>query len=224
MATKPTAQWLAIDEYFSALLLGDAPVLAEALAASDSAGLPKISVAPNQGALLNLLARSVGAKRILEIGTLGGYSTIWLARALPPDGRLVTIELDPRHAAVAEANFARAGLAGVIDLRLGRAAAILPEIAGEKGPPFDFAFIDANKADNTTYFEWALKLARPGSLIVVDNVVRGGAVADPASHDADVEGVRRLAEYLAREKRVRATAIQTVGAKGYDGFILALVV
>jgi predicted O-methyltransferase YrrM len=223
MATKPTAQWLAIDDYFGKLLLGADPVLDAALAASESAGLPNISVAPNQGALLNLLARAVGARRILEVGTLGGYSTIWMARALPAGGQLVTIEVDPRHAEVARANFARAGLEALIDLRVGKGVKILPKVAAEKGAPFDLAFIDADKASNTAYFEWALKLSRPGSLIIVDNVVRGGAVADAANTDADVRGVRALAEHLAGEKRVQATVVQTVGVKGYDGFAIATV-
>jgi predicted O-methyltransferase YrrM len=223
MATKPTETWLAVDAYFGERLLGHDPQLDAALKANRDAGLPDIGVAPNQGALLNILARSVGAQRILEIGTLGGYSTIWMARALPADGKLVTLEVDPEHAEVAQANVANAGLAGRIDIRVGRAIDLLPRIAAEKGAPFDFVFIDADKANNTAYFEWALKLARPGSLIVVDNVVRGGAVADAKRSDADVEGVRRLAEYLAAEKRVRATAIQTVGVKGYDGLIVAVV-
>jgi predicted O-methyltransferase YrrM len=222
MATKPTETWLAVDAYFGERLLGTDPGLDAALAANRSAGLPDIGVAPNQGALLNILARSVGAKRILEVGTLGGYSTIWMARALPADGELVTLELDPRHAEVARTNTRHAGLADRIDIRVGRAIDLLPAIAAEKRAPFDFVFIDADKANNTAYFEWALKLARPGSLIVVDNVVRGGAVADAKSTDADVNGVRRLAEYLAAEKRVRATALQTVGVKGYDGLIIAV--
>jgi predicted O-methyltransferase YrrM len=223
MATKPTETWLAVDAYFGEHLLGHDPQLDAALKANRDAGLPDIGVAPNQGALLNILARSVGARRILEIGTLGGYSSIWMARALPADGKLVTLEVDPQHAEVAQANVANAGLAGRIDIRVGRAIDLLPRIAAEKGAPFDFVFIDADKANNTAYFEWALKLTRPGSLIVVDNVVRGGAVADAKRSDADVEGVRRLAEYLAAEKRVRATAIQTVGVKGYDGLIVAVV-
>jgi predicted O-methyltransferase YrrM len=223
MATKPTETWLAVDAYFGEHLLGHDPQLDAALKANRDAGLPDIGVAPNQGALLNILARSVGAKRILEVGTLGGYSTIWMARALPADGKLITLEVDPEHAEVAQANVTNAGLAGRIDIRVGRAIDLLPGIAAEKGAPFDFIFIDADKANNTAYFERALKLTRPGSLIVVDNVVRGGAVADAKRSDADVEGVRRLAEYLSSEKRVRATAIQTVGVKGYDGLIVAVV-
>lgn len=223
MATKPTGTWLAVDAYFGDRLLGSDPGLDAALAANRAAGLPDIGVAPNQGALLNILARSVGARRILEVGTLGAYSTIWMARALPADGKVVTLERDPKHAEVARANVANAGLADRIDIRVGRAIDLLPEVAAEKAAPFDLVFIDADKASNTAYFDWALKLARPGSLIVVDNVVRGGAVADARNADADVNGVHRLADYLASEKRVRATALQTVGVKGYDGLIIAVV-
>ena len=183
-----------------------------------------ISVSPNQGNLLMLLAMAQGARRILEIGTLDGYCTIWLARALPADGRMVTLEVNPRHADVARANIARAGLSGIVDLRLGRALDVLPGLAGERRGPFDFIFIDADKASIPEYFAWALKLSRRGSLIVVDNVVRNGAVADAASADPSVQGVRRFNEILAAEPRVSATAIQTVGSKGYDGFALALVV
>jgi predicted O-methyltransferase YrrM len=211
--------WTAVDDYFGGLLMPPDPVLDDALRAQSEAGLPAIHVAPNQGKLLQLLAQSHGARAILEIGTLGGYSTIWLARALPPGGSLITLEYEPKHAQVARANIERAGLSGVVEIRVGKAIDTLPSLAG----PFDLIFIDADKPSNPDYFEWALKLARPGTLIIVDNVVRNGAVADPASANADVIGVRRLAERMAAEPRISATAIQTVGSKGYDGFILALV-
>jgi predicted O-methyltransferase YrrM len=181
-------------------------------------------VSPVQGALLELLARLCGARAILEIGTLGGYSTIWLARALPPGGRLVTLEAQEKHAAVARANFERAGVAGAVDLRVGRAADSLPKLAAEGAGPFDFVFIDADKAGTPEYFTWALRLSRRGTVIVVDNVVRGGAVTDTASDDPSVLGIRRFNELVAAEPRVAATAIQTVGSKGYDGFAMAVVV
>ncbi|HEX4149238.1 MAG TPA: O-methyltransferase, partial [Pirellulales bacterium] len=195
-----------------------------ALAAIAAAGLPPISVSPNQGKLLWMLARIQAARSILEIGTLGAYSTIWLARALPVDGRLITLESDPRHAAVAQANIARAGLANRVELRLGLALETLPEIAAEGSGPFDLVFIDADKPSTPDYFDWALKLSHLGSVIIVDNVVRGGAVIDAASEDPSVQGVRRFHELLAAEPRVSATAIQTVGSKGYDGFAIALVI
>jgi len=217
------ALWSSVDRYFAEQLLPADPALEAALAASAAAGLPAINVSPNQGMLLQLLARSIGAKRILEVGTLGGYSSIWLAGALPADGRLITLEADPRHADVARANLARAGLGDIVEVRLGRALDSLPQLESEGQGPFDFVFIDADKPNNTPYFEWALRLTRPGSLIVVDNVVRGGDVVDDASDDTGVLGVRRLLERIAAEPRVRATAIQTVGTKGYDGFAIALV-
>jgi predicted O-methyltransferase YrrM len=181
-------------------------------------------VAPNQGRLLELLARATGARRILEVGTLGGYSTIWLARALAPEGRLVSFEIDSDTADVARENIAAAGFADQVEVRTGDAVDLLPQLAAEKIGPFDFSFIDADKENNPVYFEWAVKLSRPGSMILVDNVARGGAVADAASRDSDVLGVRRLADMVANDPRVRATAIQTVGVKGYDGFLLAQVV
>jgi predicted O-methyltransferase YrrM len=219
--TEP--QWSAVDAYFNDHLLAPDPVLASAMSASDSAGLPQIAVAPNQAKLLMLLAQSVGAHRILEIGGLGGYSTIWLARALPKGGRLISLELEARHAVVARANLERAGLAGIAEVRTGRAIDTLPKLAQEHGAPFDFVFIDADKPSNSDYFDWAVKLARPGALIVVDNVVRGGAVTDGMSRDVNVLGVRRLANHIAADQRVDATAIQTVGEKGYDGFLIARV-
>jgi predicted O-methyltransferase YrrM len=190
-----------------------------ALEASDAAGLPRISVSPAHGKLLWTFARLLNARRILEIGTLGGYSTIWLARGLARDGRLITLEALEKHAKVARANIERAGLSSVVEVRVGQALATLPSLAG----PFDLTFIDADKQNNADYFSWALKLSRPGGLIVVDNVVREGAVIDARSRDAAVQGVRRLNELIAKERRVAATAIQTVGIKGYDGFAVALV-
>ncbi|MEU1285985.1 O-methyltransferase [Kitasatospora sp. NPDC005856] len=224
MSSQPT--WDAVDTYFSERLVGHDPVLERATAAADAAGLPKIAVAPNQGKLLHLLALTQGAKRILEVGTLGGYSAIWLARALPPDGTLLTLELDPRHAEVARDNLAAAGLAGVAEVRVGRAADSLAELVEqvEQGAePFDLVFIDADKPSNPEYFRRALQLTGPGSLIIVDNVVRGGAVADAASTDPGVVGTRALHDLIAAEPRVTATSVQTVGSKGYDGFTLARV-
>jgi predicted O-methyltransferase YrrM len=217
-------QWKAVDGYLSEQLVASDEVLDAALEASAAAGLPAISVAPTHGKLLHLFARLVNAQRILEIGTLGGYSTIWLARALPPEGRLITLEADAKHAGVARANIARAGLETLVELRLGKALDTLPAIATEGSGPFDLIFIDADKQNIPHYFDWALRLARRGSLIVVDNVVRGGAVIDPASSDTSVQGVRQFLEILAAEPRVSATAIQTVGLKGYDGFAVALVI
>jgi predicted O-methyltransferase YrrM len=215
--------WTAVDNYVSEMLVGPDAVLKAALEASADAGLPEIAVAPNQGKLLMLLARSIAARNILELGTLGGYSTIWLARALPKGGRVVTLEAVPRHAEVARANFARAGLATMIDLRLGKALDLLPKLAAEKPEPFDLIFIDADKQNIPDYFTWSLKLARPGSMIIVDNVIRDGEVINAKSRNSSVRGVRRFNEVLKAEKRVSATAIQTVGIKGYDGFALALV-
>jgi len=215
--------WTAVDRYITDLLVPPDPALDAALEASAASGLPPINVSPNQGKLLWLLARLQGARTILEIGTLGGYSTIWLARALPAGGRLITLEIDPKHAEVARASIAHAGLADVVELRLGRALDTLPQLAAEGCGPFDLIFIDADKPNNPDYFAWALKLSRRGSLIIVDNVVRDGAVIDAASSDPSVQGVRRLNELLAAEPRVSATAIQTVGSKGYDGFAIALV-
>ncbi|MGO9639798.1 MAG: O-methyltransferase [Candidatus Acidiferrales bacterium] len=216
-------QWTAVDAYFTDLLVGHDPALESALRASEAAGLPRIQVSPTQGKMLHLLARSVGARNILEIGTLGAYSTIWLARALPARGRLITLEADAKHAEVSRANIARAGLAEIVDLRLGKAIDSLPRLAAEGRGPFDLIFIDADKPSNPDYWAWALKLSRRGTLIVIDNVVRKGGVADAASTDADVRGTRQMFDLIAAERRVSATAIQTVGSKGYDGFSLALV-
>jgi predicted O-methyltransferase YrrM len=216
-------QWTEVDRYISDALLPADPVLEAALQASADAGLPAISVSAPQGKLLHLLARIHGAKTILEIGTLGGYSTIWLARALPADGKVVTLELDPKHAEVARANFVRAGLAGMVELRVGKALDTLPQLAAEGRGPFDLIFIDADKVSIPEYFTWALKLSRRGTVIIVDNVVRKGAVVEADNTDPSIQGVRRLNEMLATETRVSATTIQTVGSKGYDGFTLAVV-
>ncbi|MFI0501880.1 O-methyltransferase [Streptomyces albogriseolus] len=218
--------WNAVDDWLTGRLLGDDPdeALAAALRDSDAAGLPPIAVSPLQGKLLQLLARLTGARRVLEIGTLGGYSTIWLGRALPADGRLVTLEYDPRHAEVAVRNIARAGLAERVEVRVGPALESLPKLADEQPPPFDLVFIDADKANNPHYVEWALRLTAAGSLIVLDNVVRGGRVADPENTDPDVVGTRAALDLFGSHPRLDATAVQTVGAKGYDGFALARVV
>jgi predicted O-methyltransferase YrrM len=223
--TQPTQQstWDAVDAYFSEQLVGHDPVLEAATAAADAAGLPKIAVAPNQGKLLHLLALAQGARRILEVGTLGGYSTIWLARALPADGTLISLELDPKHAEVARGNLARAGLEKVAEVRLGRASDSLAALVEQGEEPFDLVFIDADKPSNPEYFRRALQLTRPGSLIIVDNVVRDGAIADAASTDPAVVATRALHELIAAEPRVTATSVQTVGSKGYDGFTLARV-
>ncbi len=215
--------WSAVDRYINQRIVPADPVLDAALAASEAAGLPPIAVSPAQGKLLQLFARMQGARRILEVGTLGGYSTIWLARALPKDGRIVTLELEAKHAEVARANFKRAGVEEQIDVRLGRAVESLAQLIAEKAAPFDLVFIDADKASIPDYFTAALKLSRPGTAIIVDNVVRKGALADAATTDDAVRGVQRFHEQLAKETRVSATTIQTVGSKGYDGFTLAIV-
>jgi len=211
--------WSAVDRYFAGSLLSADAALEAALEASTAAGLPAIAVSPLQGKLLMQLAQIQGARRILEIGTLGGYSAIWLGRALPNDGRLVTLEISAKHAEVARANLARADLAERVEVLVGPALQTLPSL--QEREPFDLTFIDADKPSNADYFSWAMKLSRKGSIIVVDNVVRSGAVADATSQDPNVLGVHRLNELIAREPRVDATAIQTVGSKGYDGFILA---
>jgi predicted O-methyltransferase YrrM len=217
-------QWTAVDLYFAERLMPADPVLEAALKASEAAGLPSINVSPLQGKLLYLLVLTKDARRILEIGTLGGYSTIWLARALPADGRLVTLELDPKHAQVARANLERAGVSERVEIRVGPATQSLAQLQAEGAEPFDLIFIDADKPNNPAYLQWALKLARRGSLIVVDNVVRDGAVVDPASLDPGVQGTRALFDLLTAEPRLSSTAIQTVGSKGYDGFAMATVI
>jgi predicted O-methyltransferase YrrM len=216
-------QWIAVDRYFSDQLVPHDPALEAALKASADAGLPPINVSPNQGRLLQLLARMQGARKILEIGTLGGYSTIWLARALPENGHLVTLEAVDKHAQIAGANIANAGLSDIVEIRLGPALDTLPKLAEEGQGPFDLTFIDADKQRIPEYFRWALELSHPGSVVIVDNVVRGGAVADQATTDPDVKGIRRFLELVAAEPRVSGTAIQTVGSKGWDGFALILV-
>lgn len=215
--------WTAVERYITGELLPPDPILDAALEASAQAGLPAINVSPNMGKLLQLLARVQDARKILEIGTLGGYSTIWMARALPAGGKLITLEVDNKHAKVAQDNIARAGLADVVELRLGQASDILSQLEAEGCGPFDLIFIDADKESNASYFAWALKLARRGSLIVVDNVVRSGAVIDAGSGDTMVQGVRRLITALAAEPGASSTAIQTVSSKGYDGFSITLV-
>jgi|SRR5579883_1995987 len=212
-------KWAAVDNYIDSILGATDPALDAALEAVRAAGLPQISVTASQGKLLHLLAKLQGAKRIQEIGTLGGYSTIWMARALPKNGKLVTIEADAKHARVAAENIARAGLSEKVELRKGKALSVLPELEG----PFDLIFIDADKRNNPRYFEWALKLARKGSLIIVDNVVREGEILDADSADPDIRGTRKLFELMAAEPRVMAMAQQTVGSKGHDGFAIALV-
>jgi predicted O-methyltransferase YrrM len=215
--------WTSVDQYYSDVLVKQDEALDAALRDSDAAELPPINVTPNQGKLLHLMARICRASSILEIGTLGGYSAIWLARALPDGGRLVTLEAEQRYAEVATANIARAGLADRVEVRVGRALDTLPELEADGYGPFDLVFIDADKPSNPDYVEWALKITRPGSVIIVDNVVRGGEVADSGSEDSAVLGVRRMNELIAADQRLTATAIQTVGSKGYDGLLVALV-
>jgi predicted O-methyltransferase YrrM len=219
----PEETWTAVDSLFDDLLIGSDPALEAALRASAEAGLPNIQVAPNQGKLLNLLARAIGARTILEIGTLGGYSTIWLARALPPDGRVISLEIDPRHAEVARASIAGAGLADRVEIRVGRALDTLPQLEAEGRGAIDLTFIDADKQSTAEYFQWAVKLSRRGSLIIVDNVVRRGEILDASSSDPNVQGMRRFNDVLAAEPRVDATLLQVVGVKGYDGLAIALV-
>lgn len=215
--------WSKVDHYVTDVLGLTDDILESTQKACDEAGLPAIAVSVPQGKFLYQLARIRGARRILEIGTLGGYSTIWMARALPPDGKLITLEIDKKHADVARENIARAGFADRVDVRLGAAIDELPKLAAENEGAFDFVFIDADKPSIPDYFTWSLKMSRPGTVIVVDNVVREGAVVDAASEDPAVRGVRRLNDMLAREKRVTSTTLQTVGTKGYDGFTVILV-
>ena len=214
------ARWKTVDHYLEHVLLRPDDGLDAALRESASAGLPTIQVSPLQGKLLQLLVASLGARRVLEIGTLGGYSGICMARALPADGRIVTLEADPRHAAIARANFERAKVSAKIDVRVGPALRTLPELAREGGKPFDLVFIDADKPNTAAYFDWAMRLARPSAVVVVDNVVRQGTVSDPSSTDPNVQGMRRFLERIAAEPGVEGTVVQTVGAKGYDGFAI----
>jgi predicted O-methyltransferase YrrM len=216
-------RWTAVDEYITDLLVRPDEILEAALRDGAAAGLPSINVTPAQGKLLYLVARMMGARAILELGTLAGYSTIWLARALAPGGRVVTLEADPKHADVARANIVRARLADVVDIRVGPALQTLPQIAAEGRGPFDLVFIDADKPSYPEYFEWSLKLSRRGSVIIADNVVRDGALSDAASRDPSVRAVRRLHELATTDARVTATTIQTVGSKGYDGLLIAMV-
>jgi predicted O-methyltransferase YrrM len=215
--------WSTVDDYLVAKLVKPDAALDKALAESDRGGLPAINVSPCQGKLLHLIARMIAARRILEIGTLGGYSTIWLARALPPNGRLITLEFSQKHADIARANIERAGLLDCVDIRVGRALDTLPVIARESPEPFDLIFMDADKESNRDYLGWAIKLSRPGTVIITDNVVRDGRVIDEASRDPMLVGTRRFLDALADEPRLTATAIQTVGSKGWDGFTLAVV-
>ena len=215
--------WNAVDAYFTRTIVGQDEALEAALAANAAAGLPQIDVSPPHGKLLHLLARIAGARKALEVGTLGGYSTIWIARALPPEGRLVTLEASERHARVAARNIAGAALSDKVEVRVGAALELLPKIESEGLGPFDFVFIDADKSNNANYLDWALRLSRPGTIIAVDNVVREGAIVDGGARDPGTAGVRRMFERMAREPRLKATAIQTVGAKGWDGFALAIV-
>src|SRR3954471_10070245 len=219
----PDSQWTAVDTYVNRVLMADDEPLRAAIAASEAAGLPAISVTPQQGKFLHVLARSIRARAILEIGTLGGYSTIWLARAVAPGGLVTTIEADAKHAEVARRNIRHAGVERLVDLRVGRAQDVLPQLESERAGPFDFVFIDADKPSTTDYFNWALTLSRPGALIFVDNVVRNGGLGDASTSDADAQGMRRFTEALGRDRRVTASVIQTVCSKGYDGFALALV-
>ena len=213
-------RWTEVDDYLAGSLIPPDPVRDAAVRAGIDAGMPQIQVSPTQGRFLYLLARIMGARKILEIGTLAGYSTIWMARALPQGGRLITLEVDPKHAEVARSNFKRASLESTIEVRVGAALDSLPGLAAEGAGPFDLVFIDADKENNPEYLAWALRLSRPETVIVVDNVVRHGGVVDEASQDANLRGIRRMFELIASEPRLEATAIQTVGVKGYDGFAL----
>jgi predicted O-methyltransferase YrrM len=215
--------WTAVDQYFSELFVHEDAALAQAREAADQAGLPPISVSPTQGKLLHLLVRLSRARSILEIGTLGGYSTIWMAKALPHGGRVVTLEVNPKHAAAAKSNIERAGLANAVEIIVGDALASLARMGSDHGVPFDMVFIDADKPNYAQYLEWAVKLSHPGTLIIADNVVRDGKVVDADERDSTVQGVRRFNESVAARSDLSATAIQTVGQKGYDGFAMILV-
>jgi predicted O-methyltransferase YrrM len=218
------ARWTEVDRYLDEMIVGSDAALDAALVDVAAAGMPPISVTPAQGKLLHIQARMIGARRILEVGTLGGYSTIWLARAVPPDGMVVTLEIDTGNAAVARASIERAGLSDRVDIRTGRAVDTLAALETERVEPFDLVFIDADKPADPEYLAWALRLTRVGSVIIVDNVVRGGGVVDSATMDPGIAGIRRMNEMIAAEPRLLTTAIQTVGSKGYDGFAIALVV
>lgn len=223
MSMSQQEKWRQVDDYFTEQLLPSDTVLDQVLKHNEEAGLPAIDVSPSQGKMLHLLARMQGARRILEIGTLGGYSTIWLARALPADGQLITLELSPQHAEVAQRNLTLAGLDHKVDIRIGNALDSLAVMEKEKIAPFDLIFLDADKPNNPHYLKWALAFARPGTVLIADNVVRGGEVANPDSTDPSVEGTQLFFDLLRRLPQVSATAIQTVGSKGYDGFVLAII-
>jgi predicted O-methyltransferase YrrM len=223
MAKAAEPLWIAVDSYLTDHLLPPDPIQAATLAANAAANLPSIDVTPTQGKFLHLLARMNRATRILEIGTLGGYSTIWLARALPPEGRLITLEFEPKHAAVAAANIANAGLSHLVEIRIGPARDSLDQLIAANTPPFDLIFIDADKPSNPIYLDRAIRLSRPGTVILTDNVIRDGAILDPNSSDHNVQGTRQFFDALASNPRLDATALQTVGSKGYDGFALAIV-
>jgi predicted O-methyltransferase YrrM len=222
MADPTPETWRRVDSYLTELLVGHDPDLEHAVAEQNDAGLPAIEVAPVNGKLLHLIARMSGARRVLEIGTLAAYSTIWLARGIPGDGVVVTVEAEPRNAEIARANLERAGVSDKVDIRLGRGSDVLPTLEG--GEPFDLVFIDADKESNTIYLDWAARLGRPGTVVMVDNTVRGGEVANPATENPQIIGVQRGLEMLGRDPRFDATAIQTLDAKGYDGIAIALVV
>lgn len=215
--------WIEVDRYFVETLHLSDPILDRAMRANSEAELPAIDVAPNQGKLLHLMAKLARAQKILEIGTLGGYSTIWLARALAPDGLLVSLEFNAKHAEVAKSNIERAGLSDRVQIRVGAALDSLPLIESEALAPFDFIFIDADKPNNPSYLEWAIQLSRPGTPIIIDNVVRDGAVAEASSTDPTIEGTRKMFDAMSRDSRISCTALQTVGSKGYDGFAMAIV-
>ncbi len=215
--------WAAVDDYIVSSLFEADPVLDAVIATNRKQGLPAIDVSAAQGKLLSLLVRIRGAKRVLEVGTLGGYSTIWMARALPADGKVVTLELDPHHAKVAHSNFERAGVSKLVDLRVGPALQSLETLAAENAGPFDLIFIDADKPNNPNYLTWAMRLSRPGTVIICDNVIRDGAVLDEDGRDPHVEGARAAFSFIGGDKHLDGTAIQTVGAKGYDGFAIAIV-
>ena len=223
MPEKPLEIWQKVDDFFTDALVPADRALDAALAANREAGLPAIDVTPLQGRFLELMVRATGAKRVLEIGTLGGYSTIWLARGLGAGGKLITLELDPHHAEIAQRNLDRAGLADRVELRIGPASASLAALVAENSAPFDFIFIDADKAGYPDYIRWSLKLSRPGTLILADNVVRDGKVIDPTEPHPHSQGVRRFTELVAAEPRLSTTVLQTVGSKGYDGFAIAIV-
>lgn len=215
--------WAAVDDYIVDALFDADPVLEAVMAANHDQGLPAIDVSPAQGKLLSLLVRIRGAKRVLEVGTLGGYSTIWMARALPADGKIVTLELDPHHAGVARSNFELSGVSERVDLRVGPALQSLSALGAENAEPFDLIFIDADKPNNPNYLSWAMRLSRPGTVIVCDNAIREGAVLNDDGLDANVEGARAAFSFIGGDKRLDGTAIQTVGSKGYDGFAIAIV-